>query len=56
MLKALFFLCVDELQELYVRFLSSFLHGNRELYYVYVYLVGMYVSFQRHLLHCPSTM
>ncbi len=44
MLKALFFLCVDELQELYVRFSCSFSHGSRELYYVYVYLVGMYVS------------
>ena len=46
MLKALFFLWHDEQREFYDRFLSSFLHGSRELYYVYVYLVGMYVSFK----------
>ena len=44
MLKELFFLCDDELLIFCVRFLCSFLHGSRELYYVYVYLVGKYVS------------
>ena len=44
MLIGLFFLYDDELLEFCVRFSCSFFHGNRELYYVYVYLVGKYVS------------
>ena len=45
MLIILFFLFGDGGQAPYVRSLCSYERGNRELYYVYVYLVGTFFSY-----------
>lgn len=44
MLIILFFLYDDDVQVLYVHFLYSYVRGNHELFFFYVYLVEMYVS------------
>jgi hypothetical protein len=40
----LFFPLDDDVLELYVRLHCSYDYGNRELYYVYAYLVDMFFS------------